>query len=121
MSKVLLVDDNPTQLGIRETLLRAQGLDVSTATTVDEALEMLTRADGSFGVVVTDHVMPGRTGAEFVRELRRVDPSVPVLVITGMGDAEEEYEGLNVAFRQKPCPPPELIGLVKAALHKGGS
>jgi hypothetical protein len=38
-------------------------------------------------------------------------------VLSGMTDAEEEYEGLNVAFRQKPQPPGELIELVSKALN----
>jgi len=38
-----------------------------------------------------------------------------------MPEAEKEYEGLNVVFRQKPCPPPELIELVKSAVRNSGS
>jgi hypothetical protein len=39
-------------------------------------------------------------------------------VITGLAEAEDEYAGLNITFRQKPCPPTELIALVKQALDK---
>ena len=55
---------------------------------------------------------------EFVRLVREVNPTVPVIVISGLPEAENEYEGLNVVFRQKPCPPPELIQLVQAASRR---
>jgi FixJ family two-component response regulator len=79
-------------------------------------LRSLSKAN-NIGAVVTDHIMPQATGSEFVRLLREVNPIVPVIVISGMSEAEQEYEGMNIVFRQKPCPPPELIGLVQAAVR----
>jgi len=60
--------------------------------------------------------MPGTSGAVFVNRLRDLRPGIPVIVISGMAEAEDEYEGLDVTFRTKPCPPPELIGLVRQKL-----
>jgi len=120
LREVLLIDDNPAQLTIRELVLRDAGFPVSIATTVEGALAILRSPglSGRLGVIVTDHVMPGVSGADFVRELRRINTVVPVIVVTGMAEAEEEYVGLNVKFLQKPCPPPELIGSVRTALEK---
>ena len=53
--------------------------------------------------MVTDHLMPGMTGAQFVRELRKVEETMPVLVVSGLDEAESEYAGLNVMFRLKLC------------------
>ncbi|HZR30612.1 MAG TPA: response regulator [Terriglobales bacterium] len=119
MREVLLIDDNPAQLTIRELVLRDAGFPVSIATTVEGALAILRSPglSGRLGVIVTDHVMPGASGADFVRELRRINTVVPVIVVTGMAEAEEEYVGLNVKFLQKPCPPPELIQSVRTALE----
>ena len=121
MREVLLIDDNPAQLTIRELVLRDAGFPVSIATTVEGALAILRSPglSGRLGVIVTDHVMPGASGADFVRELRRINTVLPVIVVTGMAEAEEEYVGLNVKFLQKPCPPPELIQSVRTALEKG--
>lgn len=116
MSQVLLVDDNPVQLQIRETILRNAGFLVSIATSADIALALLRTASQHFGLVVTDHIMPGTSGAEFVRRLREEGESVPVVVLSGLPDAETEYEGMNVAFRLKPLPPPELIELVRQTI-----
>ncbi len=46
--------------------------------------------------MITDHLMPGMSGSEFVRALRRTHPTLPVLVISGLEEAEQEYTGLNV-------------------------
>lgn len=113
LSQVLLIDDNPVQLRVRETILRGAGFQVSIATTAESALAVLKTAASKFGVIVTDHVLPGASGADFVRELRKVDPSTPVVVVSGMPDVAEEYEGLNAVVRQKPLPPQELIQLVR--------
>ncbi len=117
MRKVLLIDDSPLQLRVREALLRDAGFEVCIATNAETAQALLRSPLGStIGTVVTDHILPGASGAQFVRQLRQVKPHVPVIVITGLPEVESEYEGLNVIFRQKPCPPPELIALVRQAM-----
>ena len=113
MSQVLLVDDSPIQLDIRETILRNAGFRVAIATSAESALVLLRTASQHVSVVVTDHIMPGTSGVEFVRRLRASDEQMPVIVLSGLPDAELEYEGLNVAFRMKPLPPAELIELVR--------
>jgi DNA-binding response OmpR family regulator len=117
LRRVLLIDDSPLQLRVREAVLRDAGFEVCTATTAESAHALLqSEPAGSIGVIVTDHILPGASGAEFVRQLREIKPSVPVIVITGLPGAEDEYAGLGVVFRQKPCPPPELIALVRDAM-----
>ena len=116
---VLLVDDNPVQVATRQLVLSQAGIPVQVATSASSALALLrTPALGTqIKTVVTDHIMPEASGADFVRMLRQVNPDVPVIVITGLAEAEDEYAGMNVTFRQKPCPPTELIALVKQALE----
>lgn len=116
LNQVLLIDDNPMQLRIRETILRDAGFMVSIATSAESALALLRTAGPRFGVIITDHVLPGASGAEFVRDLRQMNPDVPVIVVSGMPDVADEYEGSNAVFRQKPLPPPELIQLVRDAM-----
>ena len=121
MSKtVLLVDDNPIQLSVRQMVLRQAGLEVEVATSADSALALLRTLSktADIGVIITDHIMPQATGSEFIRLVRTVNPQVPVIVISGLPEAEKEYIGMNVVFRQKPCPPAELIDLVQSAVTK---
>jgi len=119
VSQILLIDDNPVQLSVRETVLRNAGFTVAVATTAESALATLRVLGDRVGLIITDHIMPGRSGAHFVRDLRKESDSVPVIVLSGLAEAEQEYEGLNVLFRQKPLPPPELIELVRETISRG--
>jgi DNA-binding NtrC family response regulator len=118
MKQVLLLDDNAAQLTIREMVLRKASLECQVATNAPSALALLRSEPGRsrIGVVITDHLMPGMGGVEFVRQLRSFNPEIPVIVISGLPDADAEYEGLDVVFRVKPCEPEELIALVRRAL-----
>jgi len=102
------------QLHARAAVLSGAGFEVFTATSAPAALALLRSGTGeSIQTVVTDHIMPQVSGAVFVRDMRQVRPAVGVVVISGMADVEDEYAGLNVRFRQKPCPPDDLIALVR--------
>jgi DNA-binding response OmpR family regulator len=116
LGQVLLIDDNPLQLSVREAVLRNAGFRVSIATTVESALATLRVMGDQVKLIITDHIMPGRNGAEFVRALRSENEMVRVIVLSGLPEAEDEYVGLGVVFRQKPVPPEELIELVRASV-----
>lgn len=116
MSQVLLVDDNPLQLGVREAVLRKAGFQVSVATSAESALAILQALGDRLGVIVTDHLMPDCSGSELVRQVRRENDWLPVIVLSGLAEAITEYEGLDVTFRTKPIPPEELIELVRSGL-----
>jgi DNA-binding response OmpR family regulator len=60
--------------------------------------------------------MPVMNGPEFVTELRGRGFTIPVIVLSGLPDAESAYEGLNVVFRLKPFDPDSLIRLVQDLL-----
>ena len=126
MNQVLLVDDNPVQLSVREAVLRKAGFQVSIASTAESALATLRTLGDRIGVIVTDHLMPGRSGPELVRRIRAENDWIAVIVLSGLPDANSEYEGLEVVFRAKPLPPPELIELVRSSLaqanrHRGAA
>jgi CheY-like chemotaxis protein len=118
MKQVLLLDDNAAQLTIREMVLRKGQVECHVATSAHSALALLRSVPGKekIGAVVTDHLMPGMNGAEFVRQLRDFNGEIPVIVISGLPDADQEYKGLNVIFRLKPCEPEDLIALVRSTL-----
>ena len=118
MKQALLLDDNIAQLTVRELVLRKAEIESHVATKGASALALLRSEAGQskIGIVITDHLMPDMDGVEFVRQLRAFNHDVPVLVISGLPDADEEYAGLNVIFRVKPCDPEDLIALVKTAL-----
>jgi CheY-like chemotaxis protein len=126
LNQVLLVDDNPVQLSVREAVLRKAGFQVSIANTAESALATLRIFPNRIGVIVTDHLMPGCSGPELVRRIRAENDWIAVVVLSGLPDANSEYAGLEVVFRVKPLPPPELIELVHSSLaeanrHRGAA
>jgi DNA-binding response OmpR family regulator len=118
MPEILLIDDDPTQLRLREAVLREAGFAVLTSETAHAALALLGNPvlSNALRLIITDHVMPGPSGAAFARQLRRFS-QVPVIVVSGLPEAEEEYEGLDVRFLAKPCLPEELIRQVRKVLR----
>ena len=114
-ANLLLLDDNAVQAATRQTILRRAGYFVIAALNPSRALDQFRDQDfpAPIQMVITDHLMPGMSGAEFVRRLRKTHPALPVLVISGMVDAEQEYAGLNVTFRMKPLLPENLLETVR--------
>ena len=117
---ILLVDDNAIQAATRKAILSRLGRSVAVADDGMKALGLVDEQEGSSAVrlVLTDHLMPGMNGPEFVRRLRERLPGVPVLVLSGLAEAEDAYEGLDVTFRLKPLPPSELLELVRTLLQE---
>lgn len=118
---ILLVDDNPVQAATRQAILTSAGNLVSVAAHAGHALGLLDDPELAMNVrlVITDHVMPIMNGPQFVARLRERFPALPILVLSGLPDAEMEYAGLNVFYRSKPIAPEELIRL--AEVHCGGA
>lgn len=112
--QILLVDDNPIQATTRRIILEKTGHVIKVASSGIEALEIISDPvrSASIGLLITDHLMPRMNGPELVSVVRQNHPNLPVVVLSGLVDAEAEYEGLNVLFRLKPFPPDSLIGLV---------
>ena len=120
---ILLIDDNAVQAATRQTILRRAGYFVNAVLSPERALEQFRNQEfpDNIDLVITDHIMPGMNGAQFVRKLREFEPNTPVLVISGMAEAEAEYEGMGVLFRLKPLLPDNLLAcvhrLVEASTH----
>ncbi len=118
-TNLLLIDDDAVQAATRQTILKRAGYFVIAALNPARALEQFQRNEfpAEISLVITDHLMPGMTGATFVRALRKTHPTLPVLVISGLLEAEEQYAGLDVTFRMKPLLPEHLLETVKELAH----
>jgi CheY-like chemotaxis protein len=111
---VLLVDDSAVQAATRRMILERAGYRVTVSLDAQEALNLLSRqgCEARYSLVITDHIMPTLTGAEFVASLREVCQQLPIVVLSGLAEAESEYEGLDVEFHLKPFAPEELLATV---------
>ena len=100
---VYVVDDEPTvRTVVRKTLERA-GLTVSCFGSADDCLASLNT--GTCDILITDMRMPEKDGIELLLEVRRRQPWLPVLVVTGFGDVPMAVKALKAGaadFIEKP-------------------
>lgn len=120
---ILLVDDNAIQAATRQTILKRAGYFVIAVLRPERALEQLRNNEfpSPIDLVITDHIMPGMNGAEFVAQLRKFSPELPVLVISGLAEAEEEYRSMGVEFHMKPLLPEILLTSVQTLIKSRAS
>jgi DNA-binding NtrC family response regulator len=117
MKKILLVDDEPAILTVLELLLNKFGYIVIPKSNAESAL-FLIREGVNVDLIITDYRMPGMNGVEFIRQLRSILPSVPVLMLTG--DTTVKIEPRLGVFEliNKPVAGKELDRTVRAALDR---
>jgi len=77
---VLCIDDEPMVLATRKLVLQAAGYDVVTAPGGREGLELF--ASNTIDVVVLDYQMPGLTGDEVAAEMKRLNPDIPIVMLS---------------------------------------
>ena len=114
MPAILIVDDNPIQAVTRRLILEKAHFPVVIAESGAAALARFDSGE-TFGMVITDHCMPEMGGPELVKRLRE-QSGLPILVLSGLPEAELEYQGMDVLFRLKPIQPQELIELSRTML-----
>ena len=117
--KVLIVEDDPNARLACEQAMQLAGIEVLVAASAERAKTML---EPHFsGVVVTDMRLPGMDGLQFLQFARGLDADLPVIMITGHGDAAlavEAMRGGAYDFIEKPFSPKHLVEVVKRALEK---
>jgi len=116
--KVLVVDDDPGVRTAYRRLLSQFGLEVVEAQDGRRGVEALAEHHGAVAAVLLDMTMPDMNGEETLRELRRIDPRVPVILASGYTDVEagERFAGADiVAFLAKPFSANELVRCLRAA------
>lgn len=115
---VLVVDDD---LRLRELLKRylsENGFRVTAAADAADARRKLAAIE--FDMMVLDVMMPGETGFDLTRDLRRTR-DLPVLLLTAMGEAEDRIEGLETGaddYLTKPFEPRELVLRMTSILRR---
>jgi DNA-binding NtrC family response regulator len=97
-ANILVVEDNPGTRELMASLLTRMGSAVTTAASVDEAMQHL-RTSAACDLVVADIVLPGTSGLELARSGRRVRPGLPVIFVSGYPEAVAtalEYGAITV-------------------------
>ena len=92
-SKALIIDDESFTLELFEFELKAQGFEVTTASSGNEGIDKLRKHD--FDVVLTDLNMPDINGIDMVRNSRSIRPFTEILVVTGDDSSERAVEAIR--------------------------
>ncbi len=117
--RVLCVEDDEDTCMMLRDLLGLIDCEVTTAATAAEALELIARR-GRFDLYLLDNWLPGGSGVELCREIRRSDPSTPVVFYSGASLDSEREEALAAgaqAYLVKPGDVALLVETVKRLLR----
>jgi two-component system, OmpR family, KDP operon response regulator KdpE len=116
--RILVVDDEPQITRVLRATLSSQGYDVRTAPDGEEALAVF--AEWPADLVITDLSMPGMTGVELCRSLRK-RTSIPIIVLSVRGDDRTKVQALDSGaddYVTKPFSSNELLARIRANLRR---
>lgn len=102
-TRILLVDDEQETLDLIAEYLTEKGFDLSTSTTAEHAIQ-LAEQDG-YQIAIVDLHLPGMTGSELLKHIKKVRPHIQVIMITGYGTIRDAVECMKLGasdFITKP-------------------
>lgn len=124
MTRVLVVEDSPTQARLMAYLLESAGFEVATAPDAETAFARV--QDETFDLVLTDLVLPRASGFDLCRRLK-ADPTcagLPVVVLTSLADPVNVLRGLEAGaddFMTKDRGPDEIVSRLRRTLDRGAA
>jgi CheY-like chemotaxis protein len=110
---ILCIEDHAGHLKLRRALLESSGYSVVSAATGAEALRQL--RDWPVSLVISDHMLGDGDGNDLAKEIRRMDPMVPILLYTG---AIPEHLGQANCFLSKTEPAETFLAMVAALIER---
>jgi CheY-like chemotaxis protein len=120
MQKILIVDDEPTLLGVISRTLRKAGFDVLEASDGQKGMDLL--AENQVDLIISDIFMPNVDGMEFTMRVKERLPDAKIIVMSGGGMLAKErvleiasHIGATLTL-EKPFWPPELLAAVNTVL-----
>ncbi len=116
---VLLVEDEPSLLGMLCIHLRRSGYNVLPAPNAQVAIELATQNAAAIRLLISDVIMPGMNGRELARHIEEIVPNVPILLMSGYTADILDWQqtaGKRVSFLQKPFVASELMKMVRVML-----
>jgi two-component system, OmpR family, response regulator CpxR len=117
---ILCIDDDPSTLELRKLLLRGAGYHVLTAPSAANALQILAD-ETDVDLVLLDYLMPGMNGDELASQLRQRHPSLPLVVVSAIGQLPPKLLNSVDSHVQKGQPPEVLLSVISAVLGRSAS
>jgi DNA-binding response OmpR family regulator len=116
MAKILCIDDESAALNIRKRVLETAGHHVLTARSGEDGIQLFRTEP--FDLVLLDYWMPGMNGIATARELKRISPSVPTVILSGLSQLPDESIGVVDRWILKDEGPQFLLNTIKALLKR---
>ncbi len=119
--KILVVDDEEAIVRLVSEILEINNYYAISATSSGEALKMLTDSPVEFDLLITDQAMPGICGTDLIRQIRKFNPDLPIILCTGYSDVVNEFnfnEKGASRFLSKPVANDELLKLVAELIRQ---
>jgi DNA-binding NtrC family response regulator len=110
-AKILIVDDEKEFLDILAERLGVRGMDVSTATSAEDALQMI--AEAMYDVVILDFMMPALDGFKALKLLKQKRPEVQIILLTGNVPEQKYIEAKKLGALDVIEKPPDLNALIE--------
>lgn len=124
--KILIVDDDAIVVQSCVRILETEGMELQVASTVEMGEKLLSEESLSqpYELLLTDVKMPGQDGFEMIRRARKIQPDIPILMMTGYLTTKTMEKGRRDGadnYIAKPFTPDELVDAVKKTIiqHKG--
>ena len=117
--RILVVDDEPALVDIGMLTLSSLGYKVTGVMSSNEALDLFRTEPERFDLVITDMTLPKMTGIDLTREILQIRPNMPVILCSGLRDAqtEEQVKSLGIkAYCAKPLTRKDLSRVVRDTL-----
>ena len=117
--KLLFAEDDPDIIKGVTTLLRRSGYTVDAVTNGNDALQYL--VNGDYDAAILDIMMPGASGLDVLREIRRRGIGIPVMMLTALGETDDRVTGFDSGaddYLPKPFAGRELVSRVRALLRR---
>jgi len=114
---ILVVDDEPDLCWVLCRILEAEGYKVSTADSGEEAIDIVEK--GNIDLIIMDVLMPEIDGLESYRRIKKMDASLPVIMITGHASMDKAMEAIKlgaVDYIAKPFRSEHVTNVIKLAL-----
>ena len=114
-ASILCVDDEPKALSIRRLLLESAGYQVATACSGEEGILLF--KSQPFDAVIMDYWLLGMNGIEAARELKRINPATPIIVLSALSELPGESIGAADRWFLKGDDPAYLLNAIKTMLE----
>lgn len=121
VKRILMVDDEVLLVKINKRRLESRGHQVTAVTDSREALERFRDHPDSFDLLITDHTMPGLTGADLAHAVLQIKQSLPIIMCTGHSDSVSKEQAIAIGIKRyvlKPQYGDELLDAVQEVLAK---